>query len=137
MTRTPRETMQTLVDEIAAGRWQDLHMLYAPDTVVRHPIARDHSAELRGRDGLKRHFERFFSTGVTLKAMPIHFIDTTDPELAVGNFTYQGENGFGVDRFDLEACFIWRVRDGLVVRSQDYLSPPVPPDRRARTEEII
>ncbi len=127
MTDTPRAVMQKLADGISADRWQDLHMLYAPDTVVRHPIARDRSSELHGRDALKDHFERFFATGVKLRATPITFIETTDPELVVGAFTYHGENGFGMDRFDLEACFIWRVRDGLVVDSRDYLSPPVAP----------
>jgi ketosteroid isomerase-like protein len=124
---TPAEVMQKLADGISADRWQDLHMLYATDTVVRHPIARDRSARLEGREALKDHFERFFATGVKLRATPIRFIETTDPELIVGTFTYHGENGFGMERFDLEACFIWRVRDGLVVDSNDYLSPPVRP----------
>jgi ketosteroid isomerase-like protein len=124
---TPKQAMQKLADDITAGKWRDLHLLYAPDTVVRHPIARDQSALLETREGLRRHFERFFSTGVRLRATPIHFIETTDPELVIGTFTYHGENGFGMDRFDLEACFIWRVRDGLIVDTTDYLSPPVPP----------
>lgn len=124
---TPAEVMQKLADGISADRWHDLHMLYATDTVVCHPIARDRSARLEGREALKEHFERFFATGVKLRATPIRFIETTDPEMIVGTFTYHGENGFGMERFDLEACFIWRVRDGLVVDSNDYLSPPVRP----------
>ena len=124
---TPAEVMQKLADGISADRWQDLHMLYATDTVVRHPIARDRSARLEGREALREHFERFFATGVKLRATPIRFIETTDPEMIVGTFTYHGENGFGMERFDLEACFIWRVRDGVVVDSNDYLSPPVRP----------
>lgn len=124
---TPAEVMQKLADGISADRWQDLHMLYATDTVVRHPIARDRSARLEGREALREHFERFFATGVKLRATPIRFIETTDPELIVGTFAYHGENGFGMERFDLEACFIWRVRKGLVVDSSDYLSPPVRP----------
>ena len=124
---TPAEVMQKLADGISADRWQDLHMLYATDTVVRPPIARDRSARLEGREALREHFERFFATGVKLRATPIRFIETTDPEMIVGTFTYHGENGFGMERFDLEACFIWRVRDGVVVDSNDYLSPPVRP----------
>lgn len=125
--RTPRQAMQKLADDISAGEWQELHMIYAEDTEVRHPQARDQSALLKGRDDLKAHFERFFSTGVTLEATPIHFHDTTDPEVVVGQFTYHGRNGFGMDRFDLEACFIWRVREGLVVDTTDFLSQPLVP----------
>lgn len=126
-TLTPREAIQQLADSISSNEWRDLHMLYAPDTVVRHPLARDRSALLQGRDALKDHFQRFFSTGVTLRASTIRFYDLTDPELAIGAFTYHGRNGFGMDRFDLEACFIWRVRDGLVIDSRDYLSQPLTP----------
>ncbi|YBV94523.1 nuclear transport factor 2 family protein (plasmid) [Phyllobacteriaceae bacterium JZ32] len=125
--RTPKEAMQKLVDDISNDEWRELHMLYAPDTVVRHPIARDERALLQGREALKRHFERFFATGVKLRATSINFIETADPELVIGTFTYHGENGFGMDRFDLEACFIWRVRDGLIADTADYLGPPVPP----------
>lgn len=125
--RTPRQAMQKLADDISAGEWQELHMIYAVDTEVRHPQARDQSALLKGRDGLKAHFERFFSTGVTLEATPIKFHDTTDPEVVIGQFTYHGRNGFGMDRFDLEACFIWRVRDSLVVDTTDFLSQPLAP----------
>ena len=124
---TPREVMQKLADDISSDHWQELHMLYSLDAIVQHPIARDQSALLESREGLKRHFERFFASGVRLRATPIHFIETTDPEVVIGTFTYLGEHGFGMDRFDLEACFIWRVRDGLVVDSTDYLSPPLAP----------
>jgi ketosteroid isomerase-like protein len=90
-------------------------------------MARDARALLKTREGLRSHFERFFSTGVRLRATPIRFYETTDPEVVIGAFTYHGENGFGMDRFDMEACFIWRVRDGLVVDTTDFLSPPLEP----------
>jgi ketosteroid isomerase-like protein len=124
---TPKEAMQKLADDISKDDWRELHLLYAPDTIVRHPIARDERALLQGREQLKRHFERFFATGVKLRATPIQFVETTNPELAVGMFTYHGENGFGMDRFDMEACFIWQVRNGLILDCTDYLSPPVAP----------
>jgi ketosteroid isomerase-like protein len=122
---SPQKVMQKLADDISRDEWQELHLLYAPEAVVRHPIARDQSALLEGRESLRQHFARFFSSGVKLRATPICFIETTDPELAIGTFTYRGQNAFGMDRFDLEACFIWRVRDGLIVETTDYLSPPV------------
>jgi 4-carboxymuconolactone decarboxylase len=50
-------------------------------------------------------------------------------------YAYHGENGFGMDRFDMEACFIWRVRDGLVVDTTDFLSPPLKP--RASRESVM
>lgn len=124
---TPRQAMQKLADDISAGNWRQLHLLYAVDTEVRHPQARDQSSILKGRDALEAHFERFFSTGATLSATSIRFIETTDPEVVIGQFTYHGRNGFGMARFDLEACFIWRVRDGLVLETTDYLSQPLTP----------
>ena len=124
-TRTPKQTMQKLADDISSHDWKDLHMLYAPDAIVRHPMARDQSAVLQTREGLRQHFARFFASGVRLRATPIRFRDTTDPQVVIGEFTYHGENGFGMERFDLEACFIWRVHAGLIVDTTDYLSPPL------------
>ena len=44
----------------------------------------------------------------------------TDPEVVIAEFIYDGTTVSGTT-FDVSACFIWRVRDGLVVRSHDYL----------------
>lgn len=60
-----------------------------------------------------------------LHATPISCIKTTDPELVVATSSYHGKNGFGMDRFDLEPCFIWLVRGGLIVNTADYLGLPV------------
>lgn len=74
-------------------------MAFASDTIVRHPIARDRSAVLETREGLREHFARFFATGVKLRATPITFIETVDPELAIGMSSYSWRK---------------RVRDGPV-----------------------
>ena len=125
--KAPQAVMQRLTDEISAERWGSLHMLYAAEAVVHQPIARDDSAVLRGRGKLRAYFEQMAATGVRLRASPITFIGATDPEIAIGQFRYSGENGFGMDRFEMEACFIWRVRDGLIVEATDFLSPALEP----------
>ena len=125
--RTARQAMQKLADDISAGVWKNLHLLYAEDAVVRHPLARDQSSLLQGRESLEKHFERFFASGVQLVATPIHFMETSDPQVVIGLFAYHGHNGFGLESFELEACFIWRVSGGLVVDTTDYLSQPLAP----------
>ncbi|WP_233272235.1 hypothetical protein [Mycolicibacterium smegmatis] len=49
-TPTPRQVLQKLLEGVSAGQWGELAALYAPDTVVEHPLARDHTRMLRGRD---------------------------------------------------------------------------------------
>lgn len=117
---TPRDVLEELLAGVGAGRWEQLPQLYAPDTVVEHPLARDQSRMLRGRDALVAHFDRIAQTGIRLTARPPTLYDTGDPELVIAEFTYDGKTAEGTT-FDVAACFIWRVRDGLIVSARDYL----------------
>ncbi|GAA4556940.1 nuclear transport factor 2 family protein [Pseudonocardia xishanensis] len=127
-TRTPREVVTALLDGVAAGRWDDLAELYATDTVVRHPFARDASALLTGREALRAHFGRLASSGMSLAARePVTVYETTDPEIVVARFTYAGTDATDTP-IEMAACFIWRIRDGLIVDAHDYLDTPRPTD---------
>ena len=123
-TRTPHDALVALLDGVAAGRWDELAELYAPDAVVRHPFARDASALLTGREALRAHFARLGSAGLHLHARePVVTHETGDPEVLIAEFTYAGTDGAG-RALEMAACFVWRVRDGLVVESRDYLDRP-------------
>ena len=45
--------------------------------------------------------------------------ETTDPEVIVAEFEYQGTTGAG-EAYALPAIFVMRVRDGEIVSSRDY-----------------
>ena len=138
-----------LLDDVGAGRWDRLHELYAEDTVVRHPFARDASRLLEGRDALRRHFAHFARSGRRLRARDVVFHHTTDPEVVAAEFVYDGSGPGKDERFEMAACFVWRVRNGLIVHANDYLDQPRPvagntidphettATRRQRGEDIV
>ncbi|ABK71264.1 nuclear transport factor 2 family protein [Mycolicibacterium smegmatis] len=119
-TPTPRQVLQKLLDGVSAGQWGELAALYAPDTVVEHPLARDHTRMLRGRDTLAAHFDRIAATGLCLTAGAPAFHDVTDPDLVIAEFIYSASASDG-RTFDVPACFIWRVEQGLITHARDYL----------------
>lgn len=123
--RDPQSVLRTYLSEVAAGNWHMLHELYAADAVVRHPFARGASALLRGREALRTHFGELAGFEMKLSARDLVLRPGADPEVVVGEFVYDGIGGDG-EVFEMAACFVWRVRDGLIVEAHDYLDQPRP-----------
>jgi len=120
-TRSPQEVFLALVDGVAAGRWAELPDLYAEQTDVVHPFDPLRAAALRTRDELREHF-RPTDTGPRLRrrAANITIHETTDPEVIVAEFEYQGTVVEIGEPFALPGIFVLRVRDGEIVSSRDY-----------------
>src|SRR5882724_3435031 len=87
--RSPREVFLALVNGVAEGRWDELPNLYAEQTHVVHPFDPLRAAALRSRDELREHFR---PTGPALHRRPANITihETTDPEVIVAEFEYQG-----------------------------------------------
>jgi 4-carboxymuconolactone decarboxylase len=122
----PADVLLSLLSGVGAGKWNELHNLYSEDTVVRHPLARDESIKLEGREALRRHFAHFAESGTALSARDVVVHQTTDPEVVVGEFVYDGNGGIQDGPFEMAACFVWRVRDGQISEAHDYLDRPRP-----------
>lgn len=122
--RTPRDVVVELLTGVCESRWSDLPALYAEDALVEHPFARDASRRLIGRDALHAHFGGFAAAGYHLKARDLLIHEGADPEVVVAEFVYDITTADGV--LAMAACFVWRVRDGLIVHSRDYLDQPQP-----------
>lgn len=125
VTDTPREVFLKLVHGVCDERWADVVDLYAEKTDVSHPFHPLAAAPLLSREALREHFaggpEPY--RGPTLRRQPtrINVHETTDPEVIVAEFQYEGivvETG---EPFTIPAVFVMRVRDGKIVESRDYL----------------
>lgn len=118
---SPREVFLALVNGVAEGRWKDLPDLYAEQTHVVHPFDPLRAAALRTRDELREHF-RPTETGPRLdrRATNITIHETTDPEVIVAEFEYQGTVAETGEPFSLPGIFVLRVRDGEIISSRDY-----------------
>jgi len=127
---TPREVSLSLVDGVAklvAGdesQVDRLAGLYAEQTHVVYWGAPDEP--FRSRDELCAHFARVparFSAprfrGFRADNIRVH--ETGDPELIVAEFTYVGDGDGDEPPMNLPCCFVFRVRDGEIVGSRDYV----------------
>jgi uncharacterized protein len=117
----PQEVFLALVNGVAEGRWAELPGLYAEQTHVVHPFDPLRRPALRTRDELREHFTPT-DTGPRLHRRPANITihQTTDPEVIVAEFEYQGTNADTGEPFALPAIFVLRVRDGEIVDSRDY-----------------
>jgi uncharacterized protein len=118
---SPSEVFLALVNGVAARRWEQLPSLYAEQTHVVHPFDPFRHAALRTREELREHFAPT-GAGPTLhrRAANITIHQTTDPEVIVAEFEYQGTVADTGEPFALPGIFVLRVRNGEIVSSRDY-----------------
>jgi ketosteroid isomerase-like protein len=120
-TASPRDVFVALVNGVAEGRWDELPSLYGEQTHVVHPFDPGRPAALRTRDELREHFTPTDTTPrLHRRPANITIHETTDPEVIVAEFEYQGTNADTGEPFALPAIFVLRVRDGEIVESRDY-----------------
>jgi uncharacterized protein len=118
--RTPREVFLALVNGIADGNPDGLPELYAEQIDVVHPFDPLHGAPLRSREELRARMARLGAGPRPRRRVgnvTIH--ETTDPEVIVAEFEYQGTTDTG-QPYALPAIFVLRVRNGEIVSSRDY-----------------
>jgi uncharacterized protein len=121
--RSPREVFLALVNAIAGGDVEAVPDLYAEQIDVVHPFDPLHGAPLHSRDQLRKSIESRLRSGAPrpphrrVGNVTIH--ETTDPEVIVAEFEYQGTTDAG-EPYALPAVFVMRVRNGEIVSSRDY-----------------
>lgn len=116
---TPQEVHTRLLDGIATGQFDALADLYAEDAVVDLRLALPAPRRLEGREALRRHFAAVARAGVTIKVSNVITHQTTDPEVIVVEFDYEGRvpNGRVFHAANIQ---VFCVRDGLIAWSRDY-----------------
>jgi uncharacterized protein len=119
--RSPGEVFLAVVNGVAEGRFDELADLYAEQTDVIHPFDPHRAPALRTREELREHFGRA-RTGLrrqlTVGNVAIH--QTTDPEVIVAEFEYQGTLPDTGEPYAVPGIFVMRVRNGKIVSSRDY-----------------
>ncbi|GAA2469145.1 nuclear transport factor 2 family protein [Winogradskya humida] len=133
---SPREVFLALVNGVAEGRWDALPSLYAEKTDVVHPFDPLRAPALRSRDELRDHF-RPAGIGPRVERRPadITIHDTTDPEVIVAEFSYQGT--IDGKPFTQPGIFVVRVRDGEIVSSRDYFDHLTMARDRGRLDDLV
>jgi uncharacterized protein len=118
--RSPREVFLALVNGIADGNPDGLPELYAEQIDVTHPFDPLHGAPFRSREDIRKGMEqRTAGPRPRRRVGNVTIHETTDPEVIVAEFEYQGTTDAG-EPYALPAVFVMRVRDGQIVSSRDY-----------------
>jgi ketosteroid isomerase-like protein len=125
-TRSPREAFLALINGVAAKKDPaEVAALYAEKTDVSHPFEPSRAPAMRTRDELREHFARGRRVrgAFDRKAVDVIIHETTDPEVIIGEFVYDGTNTDTGEHVRIPSIFVMRVRDGLIVESRDYTDP--------------
>ena len=125
MPMSPREVAEQ-VRKMVAGEGVEFASLFAADGVLTYPFAPPgQPPELRGRDairaffgGMSRSRELFTMAGVDAVTW-----QTDDPEVAITQITHHGTSNVTGTPYRFTALGVIRVRDGMIVRYEDYMDP--------------
>jgi ketosteroid isomerase-like protein len=125
MLLTPREVAEQ-VRKMVAGESVVFADLFAADGVLAYPFAPPgQPQELRGRNAIRTYFtglgqsrELFTMAGVDAVTW-----QTDDPEVAVTQITHHGKSNVTGAPYQFTALGVIRVRDGMIVRYEDYMDP--------------
>ena len=117
---SPQEVIERLLAGIASGATPALADLYAESAVVELPFAQPGGLRLVGREQIAQHFARAGRAPFRLRPINIKLHQTTDPEVVVAEYDYQGEMGSTGGKFVVANVQIVRVRNGLIVSSRDF-----------------
>ena len=118
--RTTRETVELLLRTVTEGTRDDLADLYAEDVVVTNPFVAEEYRESRGNAALRARMKGFadYLRYTEVKNVTIH--ETTDPQVAVVEFTVVGTIVPTGEDFELPSINVLRVVDGLITESRDH-----------------
>jgi uncharacterized protein len=116
----PQAVVEQLLAGIAVGPSPVLADLYAEDAVVELPFARPGGLLLTGRAEIRQHFVNAAGAPLRLTPVEVTMHSTTDPELIVAEYDYDGQVLPKGRRFRVANVQIVRVRAGLIVASRDF-----------------
>ena len=138
MPRSPREVAEE-VRRMVAGEGVDFAGLFAEDGVLVYPFAMPgQPAELRGRETIRAHFAGMSRARDLLVMEGVEALvrQTDDPEVVVTEITHHGWSRATNEPYRHLALGVIRVRDGEIVRYDDYMNPVAVARLLGRTREL-
>ena len=138
MSYSPREVAEE-VRRMVAGEGVVFADLFAPDGVLVYPFALPgQPRELLGRDAIRAYFgamgqhRQLFS----MEGVEALVRETDDPEVVVTEITHHGWSHVNDAPYRFTALGVIRVRDGEIVRYDDYMDPIALARLLGRTEQL-
>jgi uncharacterized protein len=122
---SPREVAEQ-VRRMVTGEGVVFADLFAPDGVLVYPFAPPGApAELAGREAIRAFFAGMGSARDLLDMEGVEAVvrETDDPEVVVTEITHHGWSRAAGEPYRFTALGVIRVRDGQIVRYEDYMDP--------------
>ena len=138
MSRTPREVAEQ-VRRMVAGEGVVFADLFAADGVIAYPFALPgHPPELRGREAIQAFYAGMGERRELFEMEGIEAVirETDDPEVVVTEITHHGRSRVTGAPYRLTALGVIRVRDGEIVRYDDYMNPIALAQMLGRTGDL-
>lgn len=138
MSCTPREVAEQ-VRRMVAGEGVEFADLFAEDGVLAYPFGLPgHPAELRGRDAIRAFFaDRARQRDlIVMDGVEALIRQTDDPEVVVAEIVHHGWSKAADAPYRHVALGVIRVRDGQIVRYDDYMDPIALARLLGRTGEL-
>jgi hypothetical protein len=113
--------------------------LFAAEGVLAYPFALPgQPPELRGREAIRGYFSRLASSRELFVMEGIEALvrGTDDPEVVVTEITHHGRSRVTGASYRLAALGVIRVRNGEIVRYDDYMDPIAVARMLGRTSEL-
>jgi ketosteroid isomerase-like protein len=135
---SPREVAEQ-VRRMVAGEGVVFADLFAPDGVMAYPFAPPGApAELAGREAIRAHFASMGAARELLDMAGVEAVvrQTDDPEVVVTEITHHGWSRAAGEPYRFTALGVIRVRDGQIVRYEDYMDPVAMARILGRTAEL-
>ena len=138
MPRSPRQVAEQ-VRKMVAGEGIEFADLFAADGVLAYPFAPPgQPPELRGRDTIRAYFaghgnarDLFVMEGVDAVVR-----ETDDPEVVITEITHYGRSNVTGAPYRFSALGVIQVRDGEIIRYDDYMDPIALARLLGRTTEL-
>jgi len=138
MSRTPREVAE-LVRKMVAGEGISFADLFAADGILAYPFAfPGQPPELRGREVIRAYFAQLSGRrdAFVMEGVDAVIRETDDPEVVVTEISHHGRSTVTGAPYELKALGVIRVRDGDIVRYDDYMNPLALAAMLGRTREL-
>lgn len=117
---SPEGVLRKLMQGIADRDFDELHMLYAEDTVVDHLFALPAPRRTEGRESIRKHFAEVAAAPLKLRLRNMVVHATADPEVVIAEWDYDGVVTTTGRTFRVSNVQVSRIRDGKIVESRDY-----------------
>jgi len=139
MALSPPEVAEQVRRMVAGEEGISFADLFAADGVITYPFALPGMPrELRGRDAIRGFYDAARGREMLrIDGTEAVVHETSDPQVVITEITHHGWSRAAGEPYRFTALGVIRVRDGQIVRYDDYMDPIALARMLGRTGELV